>query len=106
MRTTITARHCEVSDDLRARARELIERLARFATRPHGAQVIFSADHRAASAEVRLHTVRGHVYVATADGDDHRSALDRAAARIRRQLDKVPARRRRTRPARLAGEPR
>ena len=36
--------------------------------------------------------MRGHVYVATADGDDHRSALDRAAARIRRQLDKVPAR--------------
>jgi ribosome-associated translation inhibitor RaiA len=96
MRTTITARHCEVSDELRARARELVGRLAKVAARPHDAQVLFLEDHGAATAEVRLHTARGQVYVGSAAGTDHRSALDRAVARVRRQLDKTPARRRRT----------
>ena len=45
MRTTITARHCDVASELRARARELLERLGRVASRPHDAQVIFGADH-------------------------------------------------------------
>lgn len=33
MRIAITARHCQVSDALRARARTLVERLARIAAR-------------------------------------------------------------------------
>ncbi|OLC06763.1 MAG: hypothetical protein AUH42_04915 [Gemmatimonadetes bacterium 13_1_40CM_70_11] len=100
MRTTITARHCDVPDELRARARALVGRLARVASRPHDAQVIFGADHGAAAVEVRLHTARGRVHVATAGGTDHRSALDRAVARVRRQLDKPSARQRRARRAR------
>lgn len=94
MRTTITARHCEIPDELRARARTLVERLAKIAARPHDARVIFADDHGAAAVELRLHTARGKVYVAKAQGDDHRSALDRAAQRVRRQLDKrsVPTR--------------
>ena len=39
--------------------------------------------------ELRLHTARGRVHVGTADGADHRSALDRAVAKVRRQLDKA-----------------
>ena|SRR2546425_10876937 len=89
MRITVTARHCEVSDELRLRARTLLERLSKVATRPHDGQVIFSADHGVPTAEVRLHTARGVVHVGTAEGADHRSALDRAAARVRRQLDKA-----------------
>lgn len=95
MRTTITGRHCDVSDDLRSRARELVARLAKVASRPHDAQVIFLADHGGAAVEVRLHTARGRVLVGTAEAADHRSALDRAVARVRRQLDKTPTRARR-----------
>lgn len=95
MRVTVTARHCEVSGELRARARELLERLGRVAGRPHDAQVTFAEDHGEASVELRLHTARGVVHVGRAFGADHRSALDRAAARVRRQLDKTaPSRRR------------
>ncbi|HEV8264649.1 MAG TPA: HPF/RaiA family ribosome-associated protein [Gemmatimonadales bacterium] len=96
MRTTITARHCDIPDELRARARTLLERLGKVASRPHDAQVIFADDHGEAAVEVRLHTARGHVHVAKALAGDHRTALDRAAARLRRQLDKkaMPARRR------------
>lgn len=94
MRITITARHCEIPDELRARARTVVERLAKIAARPHDAQVIFADDHGAAAVELRLHTARAKVYVAKAQADDHRSALDSAAQRVRRQLDKrsVPAR--------------
>lgn len=103
MRTTITARHCDIPAELRARARALLERLQKVASRPHDAQVIFGEDHGEAAVEVRLHTARGLVHVGRALAGDHRTALDRAAARVRRQLDKeaVPARRRA-----LAREPR
>jgi ribosome-associated translation inhibitor RaiA len=103
MRTTITARHCDIPAELRARARTLLERLGKVAARPHDAQVIFAEDHGEAAVEVRLHTARGQVHVGKALARDHRTALDRAAARVRRQLDKhgVAARRRT-----LTGEPR
>jgi ribosome-associated translation inhibitor RaiA len=98
MRTTITARHCDIPDELRARARERLDRLGRVAARPHDGQVIFSEDHGEAAVEVRLHTARGRVYVGRALAADHRSALDLAAARVRRQLDKrAPVARRRVR---------
>ena len=78
MRITITARHCEIPDELR----------------PRDARVIFADDHGGAAVEVRLHTARGKVHVGKALADDHRTALDRAAQRVRRQLDKraVPVR--------------
>ena len=88
MRITITARHREIPDELRARARALLERLGKVAARPHDARVIFADDHGEAAVEVRLHTARGKVYVGKALADDHRTALDRAAQRVRRQLDK------------------
>jgi len=94
MRITITARHCEVPPELRARARLLIERLARLAPRPHDARVVFDADHGRPSVEVRLHAARGVLHVGTARGADQSSALNLAAAKVRRQLDKSPVRRR------------
>jgi ribosomal subunit interface protein len=94
MRITITARHCEIPDALRGRARALIERLGKIAARPQDARVIFAGDHGEAAVEVRMHTARGKIFVGKALADDHRTALDRAAQRVRRQLDKrsVPAR--------------
>ena len=94
MRITITARHCEVPPEVRARARRLIERLARLAPRPHDARVVFDADHGRPSVEVRLHAARGVLHVGTARGADQSSALNLAAAKVRRQLDKSPVRRR------------
>ena len=98
MRVTITQRHCEIPDDLRERARDLVARLGKVARRPQTAQVIFSEDHGAAAVELQLHAGRRPLVVATSEGADHRSALNRAAARLRRQLAKkargAPARRR------------
>lgn len=93
MRITITARHCEIPDELRLRARTLLERLTKLASRAHDGQVIFVQDHGMPTVEVRLHTARGVVHVGTAAAGDLRTALDRAVAKVRRQLDKDPARR-------------
>lgn len=94
MRITITARHCEIADELRGRARTLLERLERIAPRPHDGRILFIADHGRPTAEVRLHVARGAVLVGTARAADHRTALDLAMAKVRRQLDKSTARRR------------
>lgn len=86
MRITITARHTEVDDDLRGHTRELVERVVKLVRRPHHAQVTFTEDHGEAGVEIEIHVPRGHVYVAKSQAADHRSALDAAIARVKRQL--------------------
>jgi len=93
VRITITTRHCEISDELRARARTLVERLGKVASRAQDAHVIFGQDHAAPTVELKLHRSRGKIHIGTGSAVDHRSALDRAVQKVRRQLDKPPARR-------------
>ena len=88
MRTTITARHCEIPEDLREHAAEVIGRLARIATRPQRAQVVFDAEHNRKIVEAQVSLPRGQVCVASAEADDFRTALDRATDKLRRQLRK------------------
>jgi len=95
MQLTITSRHEEVPEALRARAEAVVARLAKLAHRPTSAQVEFDLQHQRATAELRLWAARGAVHVARAEAEDHRTALDRAAAKLRRQLDRKPADRRR-----------
>jgi ribosomal subunit interface protein len=86
MRITITARHTEIDDDLRAHTRELVEKVAKLARRPHHAQVIFTEDHGEAGVEIEVHVPRGRIHVAKAQAADHSSALDLAIARVKRQI--------------------
>jgi len=86
MRITITARHTEIDDAQRALARELVERVAKLVRRPHHAQVIFTEEHGEAGVEIELHAPRGRVHIAKSQAADHRSALDAAIARVKRQL--------------------
>lgn len=99
MRITITARHTEIDDDLRAHAVELVQKVAKVARRPHHAQVSFTEDAGQAGVEIEVHVPRGRTYVAKAQATDHRSALDIAIARMKRQLldEKESPRPRRTR---------
>lgn len=99
MQMTITARHREVPDGLREVAREILGRLARVALRPQRGQVVFDAEHNRRIVEVQVSLPRGRVCVATAEADDFRTALDRAAAKLRRQL-RTSAGRRQDRKAR------
>ncbi|MGH7338215.1 MAG: HPF/RaiA family ribosome-associated protein, partial [Myxococcota bacterium] len=67
----------------------LVERLGKVASRPQRAHVIFADDHGEAAVEIQLQVPRGRVHVGKALAVDHRSALDRAAARVRRQLQRT-----------------
>ena len=97
MQTTITVRHGEVSDELRERAITVVERLGNVAPRPMEMTVTFDVAGQGQIAELRLHLAGGAILVARGDGPDHRSALDRAEEKLRRQVERVSDRPRRTR---------
>ncbi len=91
MKITVTARHCGIDGGLRDRAVELITRTAKFASRPHRAEIVFDEDHNSNIVEFQLYLPRGHVHVSTGEAADFRTALDRAAQKLRNQLDKMPS---------------
>jgi ribosomal subunit interface protein len=99
MAPTITARHCEISDLLRERAVSVVERLENLASRHMDSTVVFDTDGIEQTVEIRLHVARGEVLVARAGGVDHRTALDRAEEKLRRQVERATSRPRRTRSA-------
>ena len=98
MRTTVTVRHGEVPERLRARAEVVLGRLAAHSSRPVNGTVVFDTSAKQSRAEIRLHISRGAMYIAKGEGVNHRSALDKAEEKLRRQLEKRPARTRRRTP--------
>jgi ribosomal subunit interface protein len=100
MQTTVTARHCEIPNALRTHARRVMERVARVAHRPQRAQIVFDTDHQQKLAELKLHLPRGATRIATAEAADFRTALDRAAEKLRHQLERMSSRSVRRAPAR------
>jgi ribosome-associated translation inhibitor RaiA len=78
MNTTITARHCEISDELRTRAEEVLGRLGSLTDRPVDGTVVFDVAPNLWQVEIRLHISRGDIFVGTGEEKDHRTALDRA----------------------------
>ena len=97
MQTTITARHCEVSDALRARAMSVVQSLDDLASRAMEMTVVFDTEGPQQTVELRLHQARGEILVAKGDGADHRTALDRAEEKLRRQVERATERPRRAR---------
>jgi ribosomal subunit interface protein len=97
MRTTITARHCEISDPLRDRAITVVERLGSLASRAMEMTVVFDTEGIQQTVELRLHLGAGDILVASAEGADHRTALDRAEEKLRRQVERASERPRRIR---------
>lgn len=91
MQVTVTARHHELTEPLKARAEEVVGKLEKIAHRPQRADVVFEQDHQQCVAEIRMHLPRSVVRVATGEADDFRTALDRAAEKLRRQLEKSAA---------------
>ncbi len=86
MHTTITTRHCEIAVPLRARATLVMDRLAALSDRATESTVVFGHESGLHQVELRLQAPAGRVLVATAEGGDHRTALDRAEGKLRRQL--------------------
>lgn len=81
---------------MREQAVELIEKIAKLVRRAQRAEVVFDNDHKQKVVEFQLYVPRGGPHVSTAEAHDFRTALDRAADKLRNQLDKLetPASRR------------
>lgn len=92
MRVTISARQVELSDALRTRARSIVDRLNHHTPFAQGARLVFGIEGGVASVEVQLRLSGSQVLAASATGSDHRTALDRAEDKLRRQLRRPPAR--------------
>lgn len=99
MQPTITARHCEISAALRERAITVVERVGNLASRSMESTVVFDTAGTQQTVEIRLHVPRGEILVARGEGADHRTALDRAEERLRRQVERATDRPRRDRSA-------
>jgi ribosome-associated translation inhibitor RaiA len=100
MQTTIVVRHSEIADGLRQRAITVVERLGNMAARPMEMTIVFDPDGLDRTVELRLHLAKGEILVATGEGADHRTALDRAEEKLRRQVERASGRPRRARSAR------
>jgi len=94
MDTTISARHCEITEALRDRALAVTGRLAQLSPHALEATVVFDATPARCSAEIRLHVRGGKFLVGEGSAPDHRTALDRAEEKLRPQLEKSASRRR------------
>jgi ribosomal subunit interface protein len=97
MQTTITARHGDVPDALRERAITVVERLGKVTPRPMEMTVVFDVDGLEQTAELRLHLASGEILLAKGGGPDHRTALDRAEEKLRRQVERASDRPRKVR---------
>lgn len=97
MPVTITARHFDLPDPLRDRAGEVAQRLEARAGRDAEVAILFDLEADTPTAEIRFRVVGLDALHAVGTGDDHRSALDRAEEKLRRQLEKPTTRRLRNR---------
>jgi len=104
VQTTVTARHCEISELLQQRAATIADRVSALAIRPISCTVLFDVEGTQSLAELRLLDARGDTLVSRGEGPDHRTALDRAEERLKRQLETASGRQRRARRAPEAAE--
>jgi ribosome-associated translation inhibitor RaiA len=100
--TIVTARHCEISQLLQERAATIADRVSALAMRPISCTVVFDLEGTKSLAELRLLDARGETLVSRGEGPDHRTALDRAEERLKRQLETASGRQRRSRRAEAA----
>jgi ribosome-associated translation inhibitor RaiA len=102
MRTTISARHGEVTEGLRERALAVAERLGQISPHALDATIVLDAGSPTHTVEIRLHARGRRVLVGIGEGADHRTALDRAEEKLRPQLLKTGRTRGRRAPPRDA----
>lgn len=91
MRVQITARHCDISDTIRDRAHELVEKLGRFDPRVSGAELVFEEEKRTKKVEGILSLDRVDRIVASGDATEWTAALDVLFNRLSRQVRRARA---------------
>jgi ribosomal subunit interface protein len=88
MHTTISVRHTEITADLRSRTDGVMARIGQLSPHALESTVVFDQSPTAHLVEIRLHMRGGLIVVGHGEGPDHRTALDRADEKVRRQLER------------------
>jgi len=100
MQTTITARHCEISDGLRERTQAIVDRLGSIAPRAMESTVVFDSEGTQQTVELRLHVAwRRDPGGARRGNRPSHGARTAPKERLRRQLERASTRPRRSRPS-------
>jgi|SaaInl4_150m_RNA_FD_contig_21_2126922_length_908_multi_8_in_0_out_0_2 putative sigma-54 modulation protein len=87
MKVTITARHCEISPELREQANAQLENMQKEFDKISRADVIFLEDGPTPQAEITIQSYR-HLFNAKGKGASHEQALGVAVEKAERQIRK------------------
>lgn len=93
MQVIVSARHCEVTDQLREVVETQFRRLSRFEPRVSRVEVTLLEEKNHCEVEATLSVEGADLLYASAHAPDFRTAVDRAVDRLGRQLRKVRSRR-------------
>ncbi|MGH7540657.1 MAG: ribosome hibernation-promoting factor, HPF/YfiA family [Gemmatimonadota bacterium] len=94
MHVILSARHCEIGDELRDLIQRRLDHLERFEPRASRAEVTVTAERLRYAAEALVSVDGDERIHGRADADDVRTAVDRLCEKLRRQLRKRHGRRR------------
>lgn len=86
MLVNITARHCNVPEQVRIEAEEKLQRLHRYEPRVDNASIQFGNDHGDVLVETRVSLAGSHSVIATGSGQNFQTAFDQSFDRVARQL--------------------
>jgi ribosomal subunit interface protein len=84
----ITARHCEVPQDVLDRTEQQVTSLSKYSPRASAADVVYLEEKLDKVVEVIMHIDGGEPVVARAEDPDFRKALDKVVSRLSRMLRK------------------
>lgn len=93
MQVIVSARHCEVTEQLREVVETQFRRLDRFEPRVSRAEVRLLEEKNRWEVEATVSVERAGLVYASAHAPDFRTAVDRAVDKLSRQLRKVRSRR-------------
>ena len=94
MEIIVSARHVDVTDDIRRHVEESMARLSRFERGTSRATVTLSEEKNRFVAEANLTVSKGGDVHGEAEGPDLRTAIDRLADKLAKQLKRGRDRRR------------
>ena len=89
----ITARHCDVPQDVVERTETQVASLSKYSPRASAADVVYMEEKLTRIAEVIVHIDGGEPVVARGEGHEFRTALDQVIDRLSRQLRRQRERR-------------
>jgi ribosome-associated translation inhibitor RaiA len=90
--TVSTRHHLALVDALRQRAHLVLDRLGRIGDRAIEGTAVFDVIAGRSWVELRVRLRGGTLVVASAEGPDHRSALDQVEEKVRRQVRRANTR--------------